>query len=75
MTDILTGLYATIGVLAALSHRERTGIGQHIDLGLLDVQVACLANQAMNYPVSGTLPATLGQRASESRALSGLADE
>src|SRR3984957_6510416 len=60
VTDILTGLYATIGILAALSHRERTGIGQHIDLGLLDVQVACLANQAMNYLVSGSAPRRSG---------------
>jgi crotonobetainyl-CoA:carnitine CoA-transferase CaiB-like acyl-CoA transferase len=60
VTDILTGLYATIGILAALSHRERTGIGQHIDIGLLDVQVACLANQAMNYLVSGSVPRRSG---------------
>jgi crotonobetainyl-CoA:carnitine CoA-transferase CaiB-like acyl-CoA transferase len=60
VTDILTGLYATIGILAALSHRERTGIGQHIDIGLLDVQVACLANQAMNYLVSGQAPRRSG---------------
>ncbi len=60
VTDILTGLYAAIGILAALSHRDRTGIGQHIDLGLLDVQVACLANQAMNYLVSGSAPRRSG---------------
>ena len=60
VTDILTGLYATIGVLAALAHRERSGVGQHIDLGLLDVQVACLANQAMNFLVSGTAPRRSG---------------
>lgn len=60
VTDILTGLYATIGILAALSHRDRTGIGQHIDIGLLDVQVACLANQAMNYLVSGKAPRRSG---------------
>jgi crotonobetainyl-CoA:carnitine CoA-transferase CaiB-like acyl-CoA transferase len=60
VTDILTGLYAVIGILAALSHRDRTGIGQHIDLGLLDVQVACLANQAMNYLVSGNAPRRSG---------------
>lgn len=60
VTDILTGLYATIGILAALSHRDRTGIGQHIDLGLLDVQVACLANQAMNFLVSGSAPRRSG---------------
>ncbi len=60
VTDILTGLYATIGILAALSHRERSGEGQHIDLGLLDVQVACLGNQAMNYLVSGIAPRRCG---------------
>ena len=60
VTDILTGLYATIGILAALSHRERTGVGQHIDIGLLDVQVACLANQAMNYLISGSAPRRAG---------------
>jgi crotonobetainyl-CoA:carnitine CoA-transferase CaiB-like acyl-CoA transferase len=60
VTDILTGLYAAIGILAALSHRDRTGIGQHIDIGLLDVQVACLANQAMNYLVSGSAPRRTG---------------
>jgi crotonobetainyl-CoA:carnitine CoA-transferase CaiB-like acyl-CoA transferase len=60
VTDILTGLYAAIGILAALAHRQRTGVGQHIDLGLLDVQVACLANQAMNYLVSGSAPRRTG---------------
>lgn len=60
VTDILSGLYATIGILAALSHRERTGVGQHIDVGLLDVQVACLANQAMNYLISGSAPGRSG---------------
>ncbi len=60
VTDILTGLYATIGILAALAHRERTGEGQHIDVALLDVQVACLANQAMNYLVGGRPPVRMG---------------
>ena len=60
VTDILTGLYAAIGVLAALAHRDRSGMGQHIDIGLLDVQVACLANQAMNYLVSGSAPRRYG---------------
>jgi len=60
VTDILTGLYAAIGILAALAHRERTGAGQYIDLSLLDVQVACLANQALNYLVSGQVPERLG---------------
>lgn len=60
VTDILAGLYATIGILAALAHRDRTGMGQHIDVGLLDVQVACLANQAMNYLVGGVAPRRSG---------------
>jgi crotonobetainyl-CoA:carnitine CoA-transferase CaiB-like acyl-CoA transferase len=60
VVDILTGLYATSGILAALAHRDRTGIGQHIDLALLDVEVACLANQAMNYLVSGVSPTRMG---------------
>jgi crotonobetainyl-CoA:carnitine CoA-transferase CaiB-like acyl-CoA transferase len=60
VADLLTGLYATIGILAALTHRERTGVGQHIDVALMDVQVACLANQAMNYLVSGSVPQRLG---------------
>ena len=60
LTDVLTGLYATIGVLAALAARERTGRGQHIDLALLDVQVACLANQASNYLVGGQVPRRMG---------------
>ena len=60
LTDILTGLYATVGVLAALSAREQSGQGQYIDVALLDVQVACLANQAMNYLATGTAPKRLG---------------
>jgi crotonobetainyl-CoA:carnitine CoA-transferase CaiB-like acyl-CoA transferase len=60
LTDILTGLYGTVGILAALAHRDRTGVGQHVDMALLDVQVACLANQAMNYLVSGEPPQPLG---------------
>ncbi len=60
LTDILTGLYATVGVLAALNHREQSGIGQHVELALLDVQVACLANQAMNYLTTGVPPKRMG---------------
>lgn len=60
LTDVLTGLYATVGVLAALNQREQSGIGQHIDVALLDVQVACLANQAMNYLTTGVSPKRLG---------------
>ncbi len=60
MADILTGLYASVGILAALARREHTGEGDYIDLSLLDVQVAALANQAMNYLTSGKSPARLG---------------
>ena len=60
LTDILTGLYASTAILAALSSREVTGQGQHIDLALLDVGVACLANQGMNYLYSGKLPQRMG---------------
>jgi len=60
LTDILTGLYATVGVLAALAHRERTGEGQHVDTALLDVQVACLGNQALNYLTTGVAPKRMG---------------
>ncbi|MBM7062533.1 CoA transferase [Pseudomonas sp. UL073] len=60
LTDILTGLYSAVAILAALAHRDRTGEGQSIDMALLDVQVACLANQAMNYLTTGTPPKRLG---------------
>ncbi len=60
IVDIFTGMYASTAVLAALTHKERTGEGQHIDLALFDVQVATLANQAMNYLVSGKTPERLG---------------
>ena len=60
--DIFTGLYCTIGIQAALYHRERTGEGQQIDISLLDTQIACLANQAMNWLVGGVDPGRLGNR-------------
>jgi crotonobetainyl-CoA:carnitine CoA-transferase CaiB-like acyl-CoA transferase len=59
VTDTLTGLYAANAIQAALTHRDRTGEGQHIDLALLDVAVACMANQAMNQ-LYGTPPQRLG---------------
>jgi crotonobetainyl-CoA:carnitine CoA-transferase CaiB-like acyl-CoA transferase len=62
MADISTGLYATISILAALRHAERTGQGQQIDISLLDTQIACLANQAMNWLVGGIDPGRLGNR-------------
>ncbi len=60
LTDVMTGLYATIAIQAALAERERSGLGQHIDLALLDVQVAALANQAASFLASGTAPRRLG---------------
>ena len=58
--DIFTGVYAATAILAALRGRETTGAGCHIDMALLDVQVAVLANQAMNYLVGGEAPRRLG---------------
>jgi len=58
--DILTGLYAVIGIQAALHQRESTGRGQLVDMALFDVMVGTLANQAMNYLVSGRNPKRLG---------------
>ena len=60
LTDILTGLYASVAILAALQQRERSSAGQYIDLALLDVQVAALANQASAYLVSGRVPPRRG---------------
>jgi crotonobetainyl-CoA:carnitine CoA-transferase CaiB-like acyl-CoA transferase len=60
IVDMMTGMYASIAICAAIAHRERTGEGQAIDMALLDTQVAFLANQAMNYLVSGEVPARLG---------------
>ena len=60
VTDVLTGMYAATAVLAALAHRERSGLGQHVDLSLLDVQVAMLANQAQAYLTTGEPPGRLG---------------
>jgi len=56
VTDIFTGLYAVIAVQAALRSRDTTGLGQHIDLSLLDVATATTANQAMNYLATGAPP-------------------
>ncbi len=58
--DIFTGLYGVIGVLAALRRRDETGEGEWVDMALLDAQVAVLANQALNYFVSGKAPRRLG---------------
>ena len=60
LTDLMTGMYATIAVLAALTHRDRTGDGQYIDMALLDTQVAMLANVGGNYLASGKAPKRWG---------------
>ena len=60
LTDLMTGMYATIAVLAALTHRDRTGEGQYIDMALLDTQVAMLANVGSNYLASGKPPKRWG---------------
>lgn len=60
IADLMTGMYATIAVLAALNHRDRTGVGQYIDLALLDVQVTMLANVGSNYLASGQVPKRWG---------------
>lgn len=60
ITDLMTGMYATIAVLAALTHRDKTGEGQYIDMALLDVQVAMLANMGANYLQTGKAPQRWG---------------
>ena len=65
VADLMTGMYATTAILAALYERTRPARGQHIDLALLDTQVAVLANQSMNYLLTGRAP---GRPASTIRA-------
>jgi crotonobetainyl-CoA:carnitine CoA-transferase CaiB-like acyl-CoA transferase len=60
IADILTALYSTTAILAALHERQHSGLGQHIDLALLDVQIATLANQAASYLTSGRVPQRFG---------------
>jgi formyl-CoA transferase len=60
LTDLMTGMYATIAIMAALTHRDRSGEGQYIDMALLDVQVAMLANMGSNYLNSGKAPKRWG---------------
>jgi crotonobetainyl-CoA:carnitine CoA-transferase CaiB-like acyl-CoA transferase len=60
VTDLFTGMYATVAILAALAHRDRSGVGQHIDLALFDCQLAMLANVASNYLVGGVNPPRYG---------------
>ena len=60
IADIMCGMYATTAILAALRHRDRTGEGQHIDLSLLETQLAWLTNEGMNYLISGEAPKRRG---------------
>ena len=60
ITDILTGIYATTGILAAVHQRTHTGRGQHIDMSLMDVAVAVTSNQALNYLTTGEPPRRMG---------------
>ena len=60
VADLFTGMYATVAILAALRHRDATGQGQHIDMALLDTQVAMLANLGANYQVTGVAPKRAG---------------
>ena len=60
VADLMTGMYATVGILAALRHAEKTGMGQQVDMALLDTQVAMLANLGANYLVSGQVPGRMG---------------
>src|SRR5690606_17708944 len=60
VADLMTGMYSTVGILAALHERSRSGLGQHIDMALLDCQVAMLANQNLNYMTTGAAPRRAG---------------
>jgi formyl-CoA transferase len=60
IADVMCGMYATIGILAALRHRDKTGAGQHIDLSLVDTQMAWLVNEGTNYLTSGRVPERRG---------------
>ena len=62
IVDLMTGMYATVGILAALARRAETGVGDAIDLAMLDVQAAFLANQSMNWLVGGRTPQRGGNR-------------
>lgn len=60
IADVMTGMYATVGILGGLTHRDKTGEGQYIDVALLDTQIAMLANHTSNYLLSGNVPKRLG---------------
>jgi crotonobetainyl-CoA:carnitine CoA-transferase CaiB-like acyl-CoA transferase len=60
LADVMSGMYAALGILAALRHRDAGGGGQHLDIGMLDVQVAVLVNQSMNFLTTGKAPQRMG---------------
>jgi formyl-CoA transferase len=60
IADLMTGMYSTVAILAAIEERHRSGYGQHIDMALLDTQVAWLANQNTNYLIGGEVPIRMG---------------
>jgi glutaryl-CoA transferase len=60
LLDVVTGLYATVGILAALQERERTGVGRHVSVSLFDASAAAMVNQAANYLVGGIVPQAMG---------------
>jgi crotonobetainyl-CoA:carnitine CoA-transferase CaiB-like acyl-CoA transferase len=62
IADLMAGMYATVSVLAALRHRDKTNEGQHLDISMLDAHVAWLANQGMNYLATGKNPERLGNQ-------------
>ena len=75
VSDLITGMYAVTAILAALVEREQSGRGEYIDLALLDSQVAALANQTLNYLVTGKSPGPPWHSASEHRPLPGVPDQ
>jgi crotonobetainyl-CoA:carnitine CoA-transferase CaiB-like acyl-CoA transferase len=60
VTDIITGMYASVGILAALQERNHSGLGQHLDIALLDCHISMLANQNLNYMTTGEAPVRAG---------------
>lgn len=60
VADVITGMYATVGIMGALQERQRSGLGQHLDIALLDCSIAMLANQNLNYMTSGKAPKRYG---------------
>lgn len=60
VTDIITGMYASLAIMAALQERQKSGLGQHLDIALLDCHIAMLANQPLNFMTSGQAPTRAG---------------